>query len=315
MRKVFAAAAVSALALSACGSSDQAASFSSPGGVLAAISSTEEEKTSKVDFQLSISGTEGGAADIEMVGTGEMDYETNNAVITADLPASAGMEGTVESRVVDGISYVKTEVGGETVTPTPWVKVDLNQVAEEQGMEGLLQQGSSDPSDGLEMLRAAGDDVEEVGTEELRGDEVTHYTVTVNAANLSDSEDEDVRAQAEALELVYGNADIPTDVWVDEENRVRKMEMSMDLAALSEQMTEGEGEQVTGTMTMAYELYDFGAEVSIEAPPADQVTDATEMAGAGTGATGGGEAPVEGDMPADEQMSEEDIARLMEEAA
>lgn len=66
---------------------------------------------------------------------------------------------------------------------------------------------------------------------------------------------------------------MPTEVWVDEDGRVRRVRMEYaDVAT---------GEGASADVTVTTELYDFGADVRVEPPPPDRVLNLGEGSGAG----------------------------------
>ena len=69
-----------------------------------------------------------------------------------------------------------------------------------------------------------------------------------------------------------GDADVPVDVWIDEDDLPRRVrvEMSSMFAAL------GLGD---AGMTMTMEYFDYGEDVTIEVPAADEVTPLSEALG------------------------------------
>jgi hypothetical protein len=92
----------------------------------------------------------------------------------------------------------------------------------------------------LGMLREASLETERVGEEDVRGEPTVRYRLTVNC------EQADVGCSGTAA---------PVDVWIDDDGLVRRIQL------------EDNGDPAT------IEFFDFGAEVDIEPPPADQVTD------------------------------------------
>jgi predicted small secreted protein len=96
---------------------------------------------------------------------------------------------------------------------------------------------SGNPTRILEDLQASAD-FEEVGREEVRGAETTRYHGTVEGQ--------------------------PTDVWVGDDDLLRRVQ-------IIDESTDSE------TTTVTIELYDFGAEVDVEAPPADEVATLDEL--------------------------------------
>ena len=89
------------------------------------------------------------------------------------------------------------------------------------------------------LLRDASSQTERVGDEDVRGDETTRYRLTVDC---------------EAADLVCDSS-APVDVWIADDGTVRRIALDDD-----------DGE-------VRFEFFDFGAEVNLDAPPADQVLD------------------------------------------
>jgi hypothetical protein len=130
----------------------------------------------------------------------------------------------------------------------------------------------------MQFLRGASDDIEELGKEEVRGVETTHYRATVDLeeaaeqgaeiGELSDEMREQLQAEIERMKAQTGLDTLPVDVWVDEDDLLRRMKMDLSFAV--------EGEQVGMDMTM--DFFDFGVDVRVARPPADQTIDITELA-------------------------------------
>jgi hypothetical protein len=151
-----------------------------------------------------------------------------------------------------------------------WVAMDLG----EEGRFGQLGAfDRTDPAQALAYLEAA-DDVEEIGTEEVRGAETTHYRLTVDLRKAAEGSPE-YRAVIEQSLQAGGTAEVPTEVWVDEDGRVRRVRM----VYADVPTPDGEAADVTVTT----ELYDFGADVDVEPPPRDQVLNMDQIAGVGDG--------------------------------
>lgn len=106
--------------------------------------------------------------------------------------------------------------------------------------------GTLSPQKLLALLRKASSDTERIGEGEVRGDATVRYRLTVDC-------------EAAVLEC-EGTA--PVDVWIAEDGIVRRIAIDDD---------EGEA---------TFEFFDFGAQIDIEPPPADQ------LLAAGEGGTG-----------------------------
>ena len=68
-----------------------------------------------------------------------------------------------------------------------------------------------------------------------------------------------------------GLAEMPFDIWIDEDGHVRKVEATVSAAP------EGTSEEAEASLT--FELYDYGEDVDIAPPPADEVADESALSG------------------------------------
>jgi hypothetical protein len=218
---------------------------------------TEAFETGRADVTLTLGGLPGTNGPVVVRATSAFDTGRRRASATVDLSALAALgsrEGgglphglaalaTSVDAVVDGTSlYVKP--GGLAqllgmAAGKPWLRIDTSDLGE-GSFPGLLTPTTVDPSALLEELRQAGVAVTEAGREDVRGVATTHYHGTVDLQE----------AGAGPVEL---------DAWIDDTGIVRRAQASARL------------EDVTATFTA--ELYDLGAGVSIEVPPADAVAD------------------------------------------
>lgn len=232
--------------------------------------SQAQENTAKVDtarFTISGRTTVSGAGEIAFEGAGEFDAAARRVHLTMDMAQAGEIE-----LVMDGfVMYMRMELLQQHAPQLkPWVELDLQKVGEEVGLdfEALMQLGrQQDPTAALEQLRAAGE-VEELGEEEVRGVGTTHYRTTIDVERYVELVEDPKAAESirRVMELT-GQGSIPMEIWVDEDQLVRRLEWTQSVRA--------GGQQATTTMTI--ELSDFGAEVAIEPPPSDQVTPFEEL--------------------------------------
>jgi hypothetical protein len=173
-----------------------------------------------------------------------------------------------------------------------WMKLDLTQLAKEHGVQ-LPQLSSLDqtnPSEFLRYLRASGGDVTALGSESVNGVPTTHYRATLSLSRILESYPaSDRTAMRSALSQLGSSGSIPAEVWVDHQNRVRRMRMSFNIAVPAAQGTEtqaGATGSVGTTMTMDFTSY--GAVPAVTLPPANEVFDASALLGAGL-SSGNGE--------------------------
>ncbi len=154
---------------------------------------------------------------------------------------------------------------------TGWVRLDPQDLrgtpVEASGLATLPLQ---DPSLNLALLRGATDDVTEVGEEDIDGESVTRYEVMVDAAAAAGQAD---AATGETIRALGGDGQLlPMDVWIDDQDRIRRLEHRGDFADVD--LIQG---QTEGSFELRMDLTDFGAEVDIEEPGADEIVDVDEQ--------------------------------------
>jgi hypothetical protein len=189
--------------------------------------------------------------------------------------------GDIETRLVGGAIYVDFAAiiakGGEQLPPLlrakRWLKVDLKNL-----QEGAAAVGN-DPSsftDGLQYLRGvAKDGVHEVGPAEVRGTSTTQYGVDVDITTLrrklrdAKISDSSRRLYEQGFDRL-GTGTIHTDVWVDHHGLVRRQAFTLPVNTAGR----------TATVHMRVDFFDFGVAVDTQPPPADEVFDLADLAGA-----------------------------------
>lgn len=124
----------------------------------------------------------------------------------------------------------------------------------------------------LEMLRATGGDVEDLGEAEVRGVTTTRYAGTIDlsryAGRLAGEGKGTAAHEYEQLAKAMP-APIPVEAWLDDAGLVRQMRMVMPIPL------EDGGPEVKMDMTMAF--FDFGAAPKIELPSRGEAFDATPL--------------------------------------
>ena len=272
MRKLVIGAMGVAAVLGACGGGSP-----SPLAVVSrAPAQTTAAKTSKVSVTVHMAGVTGlPAGGVSIGGEGAFDYGAGQGTLTLDLPAVGGVNiGRVDAVFAAGVVYEKlpsqfaAELGGK-----PWVKLDLRSVGADVSQLGQAQ---SDPTAGLNYLRGVTGAVTKVGDEKVRGTDTTHYRATVDLARAAAATPEPGRTALQKLVGLFTVKTFPVEVWIDGDNRVRRLTFTFDLSSVH---VPNARTQPTGTMTMTMELFDFGTPVSVTLPPADQVTDLSALIG------------------------------------
>jgi hypothetical protein len=289
MPRLLALVLASLLALAtACGSEDEEERSSAEGqspqaAVAAAGAKTTDVGSYRADFALAMDGAVPGSPGrrVTMTGDGVFDTEKQSGRMTFDMSEfskalGAPDVGDVEMVMQRFVMYMKFPALQQLQPGSkPWVKFDLRKLAAQQGFDlGAVQQlSNSDPRQALAYLDAVSGKVDEVGEEEVRGAETTRYRMTVDlekVAERSSAQREDIRRAIEQS----GVRELPTEVWVDDEGLVRRMRLTY------EDMQFAPGQR--GDMELTMELFDFGVEVDVEPPPANQVVDVETLMRADT---------------------------------
>ena len=145
---------------------------------------------------------------------------------------------------------------------TAYVKIDGEWLSTSFG---LAETGTADPSSYLDFLQGVSEVVRVDGHDILRGVATTRYRATVNLDRALTRGG--TTARQSALRRVVdqlGHINIPVTVWVDDSGRLRKMRMSIDLAALATRLGAPAG--TDPKMDATIELYDFGVAVDVQVP-------------------------------------------------
>jgi hypothetical protein len=253
-------------------------SLSPQAAVAQAATKYEEAGSSRVSMSATMTGVAGGP--FTFAGEGEFDRE--RARMTLDMSelgeATGGaFAGELEMILDDLVMYMKFPEAITEQLPggKSWVRIDLRQAGKELGidLEELMQVQQSDPSQSLQYLRGASDDFEEVGEEEVRGVETTHYRGTIDLHKAVEQLPEDARGSFERAIDLIGTDELPLDVWIDDDGMARRMKYEQPLPSAG-------GEE--GAMELTMEFFDFGVDVDVEPPPSDEVIDIQELIGAGS---------------------------------
>ncbi|HZU72998.1 MAG TPA: hypothetical protein VE990_09545 [Acidimicrobiales bacterium] len=178
----------------------------------------------------------------------------------ADLTEQIGGYGALEIRQVGNLLYLHLPANLPTRVPTPWASVEVP-ATPASGSSSLY-----DPVGQLQSLTGSGfaSSVTNLGTEAVDGVQTTHYHAVLNPSA--------VLGAASANPLLgpvnLSQVDITTltaDMWIDAGGLARRFVSRIALYPT--------GQTAAGvTATITLHLYDFGVAVSVQPPPASQVT-------------------------------------------
>ncbi|MEU1402594.1 hypothetical protein ABZ471_09545 [Streptomyces sp. NPDC005728] len=292
-------AVVTALAgVAACGSQDSGKGDKAVGksvthvSPLAALRSAEKS-TDKADSAKVRSSTSIGDT-MSMTANGALawgDGLKGNLTITytggkmADAMRQAGTT-SMDARYLPDAYYAKmSEKFAQQFGGKHWIKYSYDDLAKLAGSSGAYlkdQMQNTTPNQSVKLLLASGD-VKKVGEEKVSGVDATHYSGTVDVADLADKNSNLTADQLAGLKKQLTQAGVTTetvDIWVDAQNLLVKKVEKADMA--------------TGAMTSTAYYSDYGVKVSAEAPPAADTKDFKELMKSGGNVSSGSETSVPG---------------------
>ncbi len=253
--------------------------------VRAAIEQTEFEPPARVDGLIEMKGSSPDLGEIDVsipisssfdpvTGDGHMsiDFGSLMEAVGEELPPEfAGVFDGFEVRQIGDTAYLKFGFFNALFgVETDWLAMPV-----EDG-QGFAQDFASgvDPYNAtgyLKSLQAAGGNVTVVGIEELRGIDTTHYQVIFDLETLREIDPaafNDLTASAP-----IDGFELPLDIWIDEEDRVHRFRILIDDPDLPD-LQPGES---FDHMLIQFDFSDFGGSVTVEPPPAADVTDISEI--------------------------------------
>lgn len=149
-----------------------------------------------------------------------------------------------------------------------WIRYAYDDLESLGGSSGAYlkdQMQNTTPNQSVKLLLASGD-VREVGEEKVRGQRATHYSGTVDVADLAQKNSGLDRSQLDDLKKTLEQAGVTTetvDIWVDDRDLlVKKVE---------------KGQTTAGAYTQTAYYTDYGTEVSAEVPPASDTADFSQL--------------------------------------
>ncbi len=227
----------------------------SSGIVLASAQTTLAAKTADLHMTIAVQGP---GDQITATGNGAVDFadDTSQATITYADPSQVG-----------GLQMHEVFAGGNVFLSMPEISQLVpgkSWVAAPVTASNSLSPGSTNPAAMFTMLTSEGFDVTPLGPSTIDGDAVQGYHVAITPAELMKGVD---RADlppsvGQEVKSVFGTAGVQMSVYVgDATHLLRRITFSMHLSAASASVSVQATEDISN----------YGAPVSISAPPADQV--------------------------------------------
>ena len=238
-----------------------------------------------------------GTADDKWVeATGVLDTANDRVRVQLGGDKSAPVDddsGAWFEAIVDkSIAYVR--IGGDG----RWVRLDGSGIG--LSLADLRTRGATSPQALVASLEDAHDDFEKVGTEELRGEQTTHYRGTLSAgrelaetlvdrasevqAELDNADSESSRDNKTSADAATPNrservdrvADalgkgVASDVWLDSEGRPRRIEQSIQWATLLSALDDSTNDnsatsEKDGRVSIGLDLWNYGTAGAVTVP-------------------------------------------------
>lgn len=227
--------------------------------VLVAAAAAKSNGTGSSKISL-MSTTQIGGQEVTFAGDGAYDYTKKIGQFAFGVPGADGAGGgSIEQRIIGDDLYLTLPQ-----QPGTFFRLKVSEVA------GTSLGGSVDPTASLTALQAISD-VREVGEQDVRGVQTTHYEGEYDIAKAVE------QAQGVAKTVISASLrgakvdKVPFDAYLDDEGRLVKFSQLLELPATA---ATG-GAPVTSETTI--ELYDFGATVTVVPPPAASVKDGAPL--------------------------------------
>ena len=252
--------------------------------VSAAASKTQNEGAVRVHLRMVVSGK---GEKVRMRGTGafdgdsaELSFKLGSMPGRMGLPSGAAsmaqlahttMKEVALEQNGDYVIYLRIPLlSSELPGGKAWVKLDLSELGKSEGIDlgQLTSGGQLQPNDLLGMLEGEGAKVQTVGPATIDGVATTHYRVTIDLAKALESSgltSPMLKELAGRVKTASGN------VWIGKDGLVRRVQFAYGVPRKAMRIA----------MTM--DLYDYGAQISVAAPPSSAVFDATQLAQQGLG--------------------------------
>ena len=272
------------LALSACGddgSDSRASTYGPEEGAEASLAGAAERMADeRAKFSLAASiEAEGVDEAVDLTASGTVDFGGDRSRMELDFGEILELGGSGSASdwrgeaIYQGDTIFIRMPGLTKALPerVEWLEVDSATLAEQGG----TQFNAPDPVEFVGFVAALGEDAEELGEEEVRGTDTSHYRGTVAVADLPRVARAEDRAQVASYARRLRTAGLerfPLDVWIDEDGLIRRLRVEYeDLSTGATAMS----------LSTSVDFYDFGVEAKIEPPPRAEVTPFGELIGRG----------------------------------
>lgn len=209
-------------------------------------------ETSRIEI-VSRSDAEDEKQPFAFTASGVVDYERDRMEMTNSEPLPIYENAQLKAlRLLGKAAYLGWQVDGKPY----WTKQDPA-IGSGDPAELLLPGPGSPvkPTDVLERVLSASERNEELGKEDIRGVETTHFRASVDLQKLLKQFPNEEPPTEESAGIWLYETPVPVDLWIDGESRLRRIAMK--------RFTKTDRFGWTTTL----DLFDYGVEADVEPPP------------------------------------------------
>lgn len=206
-----------------------------------------------------------GGTRVTIRGEGVYDFRRQLGRLTLVLPqdpAGAPEHRPITELLAPGALFMKNRGAG--VPADKWVRVETATLSD----GNLVTGGATDPLAAAQVLRGTRT-AAFVGDTQVAGVAVRHFRGTADLAlaaeNAPAAGESALRAVLKAAAKGFATADVPFDVYLDDQGRVRKLRQRFSFAS-----RQGHGKKTVAVFSTTL-LYAFGTQVSVTLPQAKDI--------------------------------------------
>lgn len=191
-------------------------------------------------------------------GQAALDFANDASSTKVNAP---GPTGDTETRTIENTLYRKIPKQQRAQVPgkKPWIKINLKTVWQQQygnRAKQMLDNPPSDPIGMLSYLRGV-TKAQESGNAQVRGTQTTHYKAKVDLKQAAKGQGPQVEQRMQQLGKQLGGRPLSIQVWLDGQDRVRRLKTTLPASR--------------GSVVLTEEFYDYGASLQVS-PPAEGKT-------------------------------------------
>src|SRR5262245_51868796 len=174
--------------------------------------------------------------------------------------------------------FLSAFLGGDDAKP--WVKIPAD---EGDAVASDVAGGLADATALLDLLRDQGATVTDEGQADVNGQSTHHFQASISVADALAAAPKDRSEKAQQFIDQFGaggvdDVSLPLDVFVDDQGLVRRMQVTVAGDAFATFAGHYAGQKDgSEQFTFTIDFLDLGESVDIQLPPADQVTDGSDL--------------------------------------